>query len=912
MNQHPYRDSIKRFRIFVYGIGLMLTLAFGTSLAQAQADPTTNSNIGLIEFSGTVQSLPGTGFVGSWTVAGRAVQVNPATEINQRQGAITVGAYVKIHGFFRPDNTLVAVEVESDPTGSGEAEIEFYGIVQSLPNGTLIGNWQVGPNQVVVTASTQIDQREGAVAVGRLVEVEGALTGNAQVTADKIKVEDRLQPPPPPAPGFPSVVEFFGTVQTIPSGTLGDWTVAGRTVSVTPATRVGGRNLTPAVGSYVKIEGFLRPDGTIAALEIRVEDQTWRGEAFIEFYGVIQALPSGGLIGDWTVSGRTVQVVATTRIDRDGGLPIVGRVVEVNGRLQANGSVTAFKIETKLGAGAPPPGPVPVGFFNIVEFYGTVQTISTPTVGDWTIAGRTVRVTPGTQIRQNPAVAVGSFVEVKGVWQPDGTVVAIVIKAEDNTQLGDGFIEFRGIVEDLPVSGLIGTWRVNRRTVTVDASTRVNQERGQVAVNRVVEIKGRLQSDNSVMAFDVEVKPNGFRPPLPPELPNFVIYSGTVESFPTGFVGDWMVSGRMIHVLAATRIDQRKAPVSVGGFVKIRGVLGADGVLTAGEVEVEVEAVENGRIEFSGIISSLPSGGLVGDWMVGPRTVHVFGTTVINQERGAIGVGRLVKVAGTLQNDNSINATRIESEPVAVNLAGKAVPATAGATKSVKTGVFRPSNGFIFLKNQNTTGFADVQFFYGTAGDVPVTGDWKGTGVRSIAIYRNGSFFIKFDNTPGFADVQFPFGAPGDIPLAGDWDGDGIDTVGVYRPSTAQFFLRNTNTPGSADLQFTYGTLGDVPVVGDWDGDGIDTVGAFRPTNGFVYIRNSNTAGFAENQFFYGQAGDRPVVGDWNGDGIDTIGIYRGNEFFLRNTNSSGFADLQFNLGTAGDTPISGNWNGLP
>src|SRR4030095_10346915 len=32
-------------------------------------------------------------------------------------------------------------------------------------------------------------------------------------------------------------------------------------------------------------------------------------------------------------------------------------------------------------------------------------------------------------------------------------------------------------------------------------------------------------------------------------------------------------------------------------------------------------------------------------------------------------------------------------------------------------GVFRPSNGLIYLKNSNTTGYADIQINYGQGGD---------------------------------------------------------------------------------------------------------------------------------------------------------------------------------------------------
>jgi hypothetical protein len=225
-------------------------------------------------------------------------------------------------------------------------------------------------------------------------------------------------------------------------------------------------------------------------------------------------------------------------------------------------------------------------------------------------------------------------------------------------------------------------------------------------------------------------------------------------------------------------------------------------------------------------------------------------------------------------------------------------------------GAFRPANGFTYLRNSNTGGFADREFFYGTAGDIPVAGDWDGDGRDSIGIYRNGTFFLRNSNNTGFADLQFVFGQPGDVPVAGDWDGDGVDTIGVFRGG--RFFLRNSNSSGVPDLDFFFGTPTDIPIVGDWDGNGTDTVGAFRPTNGFVYLRYTNTQGFADVEFFYGQAGDRPVVGDWNGDGVDTIAIYRAVEgtpfFYLRNSNATGFADVTFPYGSSGDLPIAGYW----
>jgi hypothetical protein len=132
------------------------------------------------------------------------------------------------------------------------------------------------------------------------------------------------------------------------------------------------------------------------------------------------------------------------------------------------------------------------------------------------------------------------------------------------------------------------------------------------------------------------------------------------------------------------------------------------------------------------------------------------------------------------------------------------------------TGVFRPSNGLLYLKNKNETGFADAALNYGLGGDYPVVGDWDGNGTVTIGVYRNGYFYLKNANTLGFAELVFPFGTPGDQPISGDWDGDGIDTIGVYR--NGQFMLRNSNTIGFAELIFGLGNPGDMPIAGNWDG----------------------------------------------------------------------------------------------
>jgi hypothetical protein len=234
------------------------------------------------------------------------------------------------------------------------------------------------------------------------------------------------------------------------------------------------------------------------------------------------------------------------------------------------------------------------------------------------------------------------------------------------------------------------------------------------------------------------------------------------------------------------------------------------------------------------------------------------------------------------------------------------------APGSDTTGVFRPSNGVIFLKNSNTTGFADIALNYGVPSDCPIVGDWDGSGTDTIGIYRNGVFYLRNSNTVGFADLVFAFGTQGDQPLAGDWNGDGVDTIGVYRTTNGQFLLRNSNTAGPPDITFFLGNVGDVGIAGDWNGDGTDTTGVFRPVNGIIFLKNTNTSGFADIALNYGIPGDKPLTGDWDNNGTDTIGVYRNNTYYLRNSNTVGFADIVFGLGNPGDIPIAGNWDGLP
>ncbi len=191
-------------------------------------------------------------------------------------------------------------------------------------------------------------------------------------------------------------------------------------------------------------------------------------------------------------------------------------------------------------------------------------------------------------------------------------------------------------------------------------------------------------------------------------------------------------------------------------------------------------------------------------------------------------------------------------------------------------------------------------FYYGNPGDLPFAGDWNGDGTDTPGLYRqsDGFVYLRNSNTAGPADIKFFFGDPGDVPIAGDFNGDGFDTVSIYRPSNQTFYIINElgedgGGLGAAEFSFIFGDPGDEPFVGDFNGDGMDQVGLHRDTTGLVYWRNTLTTGAADVSFVWGDPADVVFASDWNGDTTDTVGLLRSSNstFYWRNTNTQGVAD---------------------
>jgi hypothetical protein len=535
------------------------------------------------EFAGTITSLPNTaGFVGDWVVGGRTVHVNTSTLIDSEEGNPAVGRRVEVEGVLHPDGSVTATEIEVDDDADDLDDFQFRGRVETLPGTTnFVGDWVVAGRTVHVTPDTFIQTKPGGpVAVGVPVKVIGTVLPDGSILARKVQTEKK---------DHVNFFEFEGTVQSLPStpGLIGDWVIEGRTVHVTAATRLDTEDCPFAAGSEVEVKGVVRTDGSIDAVKIECED----GDDDFEFTGIVTTLPNTpGFVGDWVVDGRTVHVTSATEIDTEDGLLSVGALVKVEGTRRADGSVDAEEIEVERSATDVRPVPT-------FELHGFVESLPSNAnlVGDWVVSGRTVHVTGATLVRPSAgAVTVGTFVRVRGTLRADNTVDALTVSVErgdGNGQLTPHFVLY-GLVELLPSTpGFTGDWVVSGRTVHVASSTQVLRQNRPLAVDSFVKVVGVLRPDGSIDAVKIQVR----RGDSTDRRVNFFEMFGTVEALPaSGLVGDWRVSGLVVHTTSATQVATDEGPPTVGSRVKVTGRLRDDGTLDAERIVVQGDVDDSG------------------------------------------------------------------------------------------------------------------------------------------------------------------------------------------------------------------------------------------------------------------------------------------------------------------------------
>ncbi len=520
-----------------------------------------------VRFAGVITSVP-TGLMGDWIIGGKTVHTDATTRIDQHRAPAQAGNWAAVRALKLDDGSLFAMRIDVLPP-----IVRLEGPILSMDD--TAGVWNVAGQQIRINSETRINERMGPAVVGAWVEVQAQEQSDGSLLALRIAVIEPKED-----------ISGFGAIQEV---AVDHWVVSRMTFSVGVSTTIRG----PAeAGLLARFHGSLQ-DNALVAEGIRVE---WREAERphlepVVFQGIIESLPTGGLIGEWVVSGRHVMVDASTEINQSKGPAEVGASVHVEAMRQSDGSLLA----TRIVVLARPD-------LALVHFKGVIKSMPADGfVGEWIIhnddGDHPVQVSERTWIDEHAGEAkVGAPVQVEALRRADGSLWALRIKV-----IGDGaahVVRFRGPILYLPNDpNFIGTWLVGTQRVVVTSSTEIDQTEGAVRLGAWVEVVGTQKNHDPVQALRIKVlarpevpptitrtprptpTPRPTRTPTPTRTPRPTVtpvmqkveFEGRIESRPRERIGLWRIAGRDVMVTMQTEIDQSHGPAEVGAWVKVEG-----------------------------------------------------------------------------------------------------------------------------------------------------------------------------------------------------------------------------------------------------------------------------------------------------------------------------------------------------
>ncbi len=725
-----------RSRVFIF---VVFFLFLGSLFAQS----------GETEFKGRIDSLPAGAGTGTWEVAGRTVNVTASTELDNGDGPFAVGACVQVKGSTAANGQVNATEVKTeddsecsggnqngggggnddgtndqgggnnddgtndqgggnddngnDDNGGGgggnddgihDDELEFKGVLNTFPANAGPGEWVIGGRSVTVTAETMLVQDDGSFATGGCVEVKAQITGDAIPEAVRIETES---PEDCGLFGGTNQFNFKGLLQSFPTGLgAGVWQIGGRDVVVTEQTVLLTRHGSFVPGACIEAEGAIASDNTLQASKLQTESsddcgaqQQFRLQDRVRFRDRVMTVPAGGGLGNWQIGGQVVEAVEFTRLRTDKGPLEPGACVDV--KAIANGmNLQAEEIRRERdekcdsddNRGEP-------------KFFGSVTSLPDETlIGDWVVDSTTVTVTANTRIEQHRGpVSVGSCVEVEGDAAGNGSVSAREIEVKSsaagcmNGDVVPREVEFRGLIQQLPEGGNQGIWQVAGRSVLVTAATELQLASGPT-VGQCVKVHGTLDEDAAVVAREVESEA-GASCGVGVVSPEFEV-TGLLGPLPgNGGLGEWMIGGVSVNVVAGTERNARSGPFAEGACAKAQGAVLSGGMRQAREVETRpaAECAAQAEFEFQGMVESAPAQGAA-EWTISSIVVVVSAGTEIDERLGPLIVGACARVEGMPVAPNRVNARQIRV------LSGSGVCASSTSTvggATLRTGAVSPN-----------------------------------------------------------------------------------------------------------------------------------------------------------------------------------------------------------------------------
>ncbi len=453
-----------------------------------------------LELKGTITAINGdTIFIGKYAfvVDSNTMIMNHEKMMMQFQ-ELKVGDYVEVEGKGLHANVYLAkkikLEHKEDYEDDDHYEMEFKGKIEALSDSSIVVNGQTFKitAQTLILDHNKMTIQVSDLNVGQFVEIKAMLM-NGEKVALKIKLEDYDDD------AF--TIELKGLIDSVATDYL---VIGGQQVFFDSTTIVkfddsqygSISDLQP--GQFVEVKALVNPDGSLFALKIEVEDYQQMSRK-VKVKGIIDSVGTDFIM----VSGKTIYVNENTEIYWSHNVPMTfsdlkkGLAVKVEGTLQDDGTILAYKIKAKEV------------WFKYVEIKGTVEAID---ASGFTVQGIYVMVDSATifyssyqQYFTFADLQVGDVVEVKARRLDDGSLLAVKVEREDDYYT---HLSVTGELQAISTDSI----RVNNMNFAIDSTTRVYDLQDVLTgfdalkVGQIVEVKALILADGSYLARKIEIE----------------------------------------------------------------------------------------------------------------------------------------------------------------------------------------------------------------------------------------------------------------------------------------------------------------------------------------------------------------------------------------------------------------------
>ncbi len=552
---------------------------------------------------GLVEERPVEGFIGTWKIAGVSIVADAATEIDDEDGALTVGACAE-------------AEYVKDGEMNKATRIQSKEAIECNETAT-----------VTTTPSPDESETETETPVSTAIAPTKTPTGTVQPTKT-----------PTPRPTMQPLCErgdddaaqassdgdkckTFGRITSFPaSGFAGIWGIGTISYTVNNETELRTKHGMFVLDACVKVE-FKQAGSERIAKKIET-DRTFKcegngngdhddddhdnGQHRDEMFGIVESFPIS-LTGEWKVGGMAFVATKTTEFKQEKGSFEISGTVKIKFWTDVNEVNHALKIETKFkkpahhdddhdgehhGAEGMAVGKIEAMSSTMTAtMAGTMSGTLTVTVpSTWTIAGIDYLVNGDTKlVERNGVLKVGVFVRVRYHLNASGARVADKIKtigAAAQPKPGED-THLAGFIEMMPTDGFSGTWTIAGVTFETTTTTRFEEERGALAVGSYVLVEYKVKNGANVIAeLKTMVPPgagdnNDIGKIEQSDDDNAVNSAGVA-------VNSWVVGGKTYLVNDATVLDDDAGSLAVGSSALVNSFTDATGNQVATRIETVV------------------------------------------------------------------------------------------------------------------------------------------------------------------------------------------------------------------------------------------------------------------------------------------------------------------------------------